>query len=398
MNRSLGRPESGPPRTCIVQPRLGVLTETFIEAHACYLPGVALRLDCDPFPTRTGDGRPLISIGHPNIHRSLARLFFGLSAQRADQAMARRIPTRLRERVLAHFLHQKRIGVTLAEYGPTGVTVRRACAAANIPLVVHFHGYDAYHRETLDRYISDYRRMFDQVTSIVAVSRHMCDQLINLGAPPEKIKFNPYGIDVELFSKGEPAAAPPVFLAVGRFVAKKAPDQTIRAFAKISAKHPDARLEIIGGGPLQESCREQARRLGVAECVTFHGPLSHREVANAMTRVRCFVQHSVTAASGDMEGTPLAVLEAMAAGLPVVATSHGGIVDVVSNEETGILVDEMDVEGMAEAMTRLINSPTTAARMGAAGRVFVLDNHSMKKRIAALASILERAATSRLMN
>jgi glycosyltransferase involved in cell wall biosynthesis len=375
-----------------------VLTETFIEAHACYLPGVALRLDCDPFPAQTGDGQPLISLGHPNIHRSLARLLFGLSAQRADKAIARRIPTRLRERVLARFLHRSRIAVILAEYGPTGVAVRRACAAANIPLVVHFHGYDAYHRETLDRHISDYRRMFDHVTSIVAVSRHMCDQLIGLGAPPEKIEFNPYGIDVELFSKGEPAAAPPVFLAVGRFVAKKAPDQTIKAFAKISARYPDARLEMIGDGPLHESCRDLARHLGISERVMFRGAIPHLEAARIMARGRCFVQHSVTPDNGDMEGTPLAVLEAMATRLPVVATRHGGIVDVVSDGETGYLVDELDVESMAKAMARLIESPATAARMGDAGRAFVLTKHSMKQQIGALASILQCAAASKSDN
>jgi len=267
-----------------------------------------------------------------------------------------------------------------------------------LPLVVHFHGYDAYQQETLNRYASDYRKLFNEASTIVAVSRHMCDQLIDLGATQEKVEFNPYGVDVDSISKAVPGNAPPVFLAVGRFVAKKAPDVTIDAFARISARFPDARLEIIGDGPLRESCREQARHLGVEESVTFHGPLSHPEVGKAMTRVRCFVQHSVTAESGDMEGTPLAVLEAMAAGLPVVATRHGGIVDVVSNEETGLLVDEMDVEGMADAMARLINSPTTAARMGNAGRAFVLDNHSMETRIGVLAKILQRAATSRIMN
>lgn len=394
MHNIPGRADSNPPRTCIVQPRQGVLTETFIEAHALYLPRIALRLDCDPFPTQTSDGQPLVSLGHPTLHRSLARLFFGLSALRADKALARRMPTRLRERSLARFLRQNRIDVVLAEYGPTGVTVRHACAAAKIPMVVHFHGYDAYHRATLDQYLSQYRRMFDQAASIVVVSRHMRDQLIGLGAPPEKVEFNPYGIDVEVFSKGEPGKAPPVFLAVGRFVAKKAPDQTIRAFAKISAKYRDARLEMIGDGPLHESCRDLAHHLDVSERVTFRGAVPHLEAARIMAHARCFVQHSVTPDSGDREGTPLAVLEAMATRLPVVATRHGGIVDVVSDGETGYLVDELDVENMAEAMARLIESPATASRMGNAGRAFILAKHSMKQQIGALASLLQRAAAS----
>lgn len=382
------------PRTCIIQPRLGVLTETFIEAHRLHLPGVVMRLDCDPFPIVSENARPLISILHPKIHRAMGRLL-GFSPSGADRALARRVPARFREAILARHLKSQSVGVVLAEYGPTGVAVQSVCRAARLPLVVHFHGYDAYHRDTLERYAQDYRRLFDQASAIVGVSRHMCAQLIDLGAIPEKVEFNAYGIDADQFSMALPENAPPVFLAVGRLVAKKAPGVTIEAFARIAARFPNARLEIIGDGQLKEWCHERVRRLGVEDCVTFHGPLSHQEVAKAMSRVRCFVQHSVTANSGDMEGTPLAILEAMASGLPVVATRHGGIVDVVSDGETGYLVDEMDVEGMADAMAKLIESPTTASRMGDAGRAFVLTKHSMEQRINNLASILQRAAASK---
>jgi glycosyltransferase involved in cell wall biosynthesis len=382
------------PRICIVQPRLGVLTETFIEAHRRHLPGVVMRLDCDPFPIATEDGEPLLSLLHPRVHRALGRLF-GLSRERADGALARRVPAHIREGVLLRRLRKERLDVVLAEYGPTGVAVQRVCAKAGLPLVVLFHGYDASHRPTLDRYLPDYRRLFIHASAIVAVSRQMRSQLIDLGAAPEKVAFNPYGIDVEAFSSGHPEDAPPTLLAVGRFVDKKAPDLTIAAFAKIADRLPKARLEMIGDGPLEASCRQRARELGVAEGVLFRGPLPHTEVARAMHRARCLVQHSVTPDSGDMEGTPLAILEAMASGLPVIATRHGGILDVVGDGETGLLVDERDVDGMAKAMARLTENPETAARMGEAGRRFVLDHHTMERRIENLASILEAAVSPR---
>jgi glycosyltransferase involved in cell wall biosynthesis len=371
-----------------------VLTETFIEAHARHLPPPLFRLDCDPFPTHEENGRPLTSLGHASVHRAIGRLL-GLDARRADRAFAHRLPLRLREASLTRFFRRRQIEVVLAEYGPTGVSVEGACATAGIPLVVHFHGYDAYHQPTLQRYLPEYLRLFDCACSVVAVSRHMRQRLVDMGAPPEKVVYNPYGIDVDAFSPTRPAEQPGVYLAVGRFVEKKAPDLTIRAFAELAATRADVRLVMIGDGPLQRPCEALANELNVGDRVDFLGPRPHTEVAREMALARCFVQHSVTAESGDMEGTPLAILEAMAAGLPVVSTRHGGILDVVSDGTTGLLVAEGDVHGMATAMDRLFVSPQLAAKMGEAGRRVIVAKYSMERSIAELAAILERAAKTR---
>ena len=100
-----------------------------------------------------------------------------------------------------------------------------------------------------------------------------------------------------------------------------------------------------------------------------------------MESARAFVQHSVEAPSGDAEGTPVAVLEAGASGLPVVATRHAGIPDVVIEGKTGLLVEEHDVAGMADAMLRLIDDPPLAANLGAAARDHVRAHFSMERSI-----------------
>jgi glycosyltransferase involved in cell wall biosynthesis len=128
--------------------------------------------------------------------------------------------------------------------------------------------------------------------------------------------------------------------------------------------------------------------------VTLPGPCSHAEVFAQMARASCFVQHSVRPLNGDLEGTPLAILEAMAAGLPVVATRHGGIAEVVAEERTGFLVEEGDVDGMAARMLRLAETPRLASQLGEAGRELVAKEHAMQDRINALAAILERSASS----
>jgi glycosyltransferase involved in cell wall biosynthesis len=272
----------------------------------------------------------------------------------------------------------------LAEYGTTGVLTVEACRRLGIPLVVHFHGFDASVRSVLEEYAARYVTMFRDAASIVAVSQDMRRRLISLGAPPEKVQYVPCGVDCRMFDGADPEAAPPVFVAVGRFVEKKGPQLTIRAFAQVYRAHPEARLRMVGEGPLMEECRDLVTNLGINGVVTLLGSQPHDMIREEMCRARCFVQHSVQAVSGDCEGTPVGILEAGASGLPVVSTRHAGIPEVVVEEETGLLVDEGDVDGMAEHMTRMIREPHVAGRLGRAGRERVSAHFSMERSLSQL--------------
>jgi len=138
---------------------------------------------------------------------------------------------------------------------------------------------------------------------------------------------------------------------------------------------------MIGNGSQWQGCKKLATELGIAEKVEFQGVKSHAEVAAVMKRVRAFVQHSRKTRSGQSEGTPTTVLEAGASGLPVVATRHAGIPEVVLSGETGLLVDEGDVTGMADHLTRLAKDPDLAARLGAAAKDRIRAEFSMEKRM-----------------
>ena len=111
--------------------------------------------------------------------------------------------------------------VVLAEYGPTGASVIDSCLEADVPLVVHFHGFDAYDRKALDKYGPRYQRMFAAAAAIVAVSRDMERQLLALGAPREKLFYSPYGVDTKLFSGAKPAYSPPIFWLLGALWRKR---------------------------------------------------------------------------------------------------------------------------------------------------------------------------------
>lgn len=363
-------------RVCLVATEQ--ISETFIRAHATGLAAETFTLD--GWPPRL-NGRPLFSQSLPR--RALRRLW-RLALQAGGRDHLTLVYRQLFERI--------RPAVVLAEYGTTGVRVMDACRLHGVPLVVHFHGVDASKGSLLEQNRRTYPRLFAQATAIIAVSRSMRARLIALGSPPERTHCNPCGVDCTAFHPGHPGAAPPVFLFVGRFVEKKAPHETLKAFAVVHAAFPEARLRLIGGGPLVEPCRKLVTELGLGEAVTFLGSQPPEAVNAEMRGARCYIQHSVEASSGDSEGTPLSILEAGASGLPVVSTRHAGIPDVVIEGKTGFLVDEHDVGAMAHQMLRFVRDPKLAAKMGQAARTHVSQHFSLARSLGVLRSILAQSA------
>ena len=181
---------------------------------------------------------------------------------------------------------------------------------------------------------------------------------------------------------------PPVFVTVGRFTEKKAPQYTLQAFAQVKERIPEAQLKMVGVGELWEESKRLAADLGIHSAVTFAGVQPPESVAQILKEARVFVQHSIRAATGDSEGTPNSVLEASATGLPVVSTRHAGIKDAVIHGETGFLVSEGDAEGMANYMIQLAQNPMLAGEMGRKGRLYMEQNFSTPYRIQRLKEIL----------
>ncbi len=370
---------------CIVIPGPLTYSETFLQAHIEHLPARVIVL--------YGDWQY-----NPNRRQVLPSwaglLLHGLRAYGRGtgslKAVSRTIVQIIETIALQFFLQRHNVDVVLAEYGMMGVHVMNACDRARKPLVVHFHGYDAYSEDTiLQKFRTAYRRMFESTSGVIAVSRAMEQQLLTLGALPATLFYNPCGVEPSLFSCVQPAANPPIFVSAGRFVNKKAPHLTLLAFHQVLRTCPEAKLIMIGDGSLWEASKDIVSALGLSESVEFSGALSHQEVAMVMQRARAVVQHSVRTGSGDSEGTPVAILEAGMSGLPVVSTRHAGIKDVVVHGETGFLVEERDVEGMADFMIMLAEDADLAARMGKRARDHAVANFTMQQHIARLMNILE---------
>lgn len=356
---------------CVVQSSSSRLTETFIRAQIELLPANVTAVY----------GQPVQVQGRPVLSTSLASRSIRVFRRRASSLSNSEIAYQA-------VFRRSNADAVLAEYGMTGVNVMRVCRRNRTPLIVHFHGYDASRKDILDRYSDLYRELFLQAAAIVAVSDVMRQQLISLGAPPDKVFYNPYGVDCTKFEQSDPSSSAAVLLSVGRFVEKKAPHLLLLSFARVCGRNKDAELHMIGDGPLLGVCRDLATALGIAGSVRFLGAQPHHVVRGEMLRARAFVQHSAVASDNDTEGTPVSILEAGASGLPVVSTRHAGIPSVVVHDETGFLVEERDVQGMAEYMNRVLTQPQLASALGAAARKRIEKYFRMEQSIGRLWSII----------
>jgi colanic acid/amylovoran biosynthesis glycosyltransferase len=342
----------------LVRPRRRGVSETFIDAQSLTLSPKMREIGSSPFFKRLPGSRALATIRYKTI------------------------------------LQRNQPDIVLAQYGPIGVEVSSACSQMRIPLAVYFHGFDASVESVLDKNRESYRHLFAEAGAIIGSSKLMRDKLIDLGSPAKKTFYVPYGVDCEKFRGAEPEKSLPLFLSVGRFVEKKGQVFSLRAFARVFRRYPESRLKMVGTGPELEFCRKLAAQLGIASAVEFVGEQPHQAVMQEMKRARAFVQHSLRAATGDSEGTPVAILEAGACGLPVVATRHGGIPEIISHARTGYLVLERDVESMADYMEKLISCPQIAGQMGRAAREKISCEFSLKKTIPTLAEVLRSAVAS----
>jgi glycosyltransferase involved in cell wall biosynthesis len=259
---------------------------------------------------------------------------------------------------------------------PGGVTA--ALAAPRLPLVVSLHGSDVYVAETVAAARYAARGTFRRAAFVTACSDDLARRAVALGADPARLETVPYGVDVERFHP-DPAArdavraavadargAPLVFSA-GRLVKKKGFEYLIEAMRLV----PNAVLALAGDGTLAGDLQARAAAAGVAARVKFLGNLPQDRVAAFLAAADVVVIPSVRDDAGNVDGLPNLVLEALAAGAPLVTTGAGGIGAVARADETAFVVAERDPEGIAAAIRRALDDPDAARRVARAGRALV---------------------------
>lgn len=257
------------------------------------------------------------------------------------------------------------------------------------PVIVSFHGADAGLDMQKPRYLAAMQEVFRLATKIQVRSDALGEDLCRMGCPADKIVLQRTGVPMEAWPYKE--RIPPVdgawrLMQSCRFIDKKGLDTTLSAFAIIAACYPQARLALVGDGPQRASLEQQARDLGVADRVDFTGFLPNRDVGKVLYDSHLYLHPSRTTAAGDREGVPNAMLEAMASGLPVLATHHGGIPEAVTDGVSGLLVAENDASGLAAAALRVFEEQGLGQRLGLAGHEAVAQTYARNaqaKRLAA---------------
>lgn len=269
--------------------------------------------------------------------------FFSRAIRKFFRLLRRQTVRQQDNLALAKLFKKRNVVCCFAEYGMSGVGVMEVCSQLNTPLVVHFHGYDAYRHDLLKKYRTDYHRMFQIAERIIAVSKDMKDKLEREVGFTEKIIHSSCGFNPSILESSETIVKQANTVTfVGRLTPKKDPVGLIRAFAPVVSKIPQAQLTLIGDGELRPDCENIIREFSLEPNVTLLGWKSHDEVLDIVRRSTVFVMNSVTAENGDKEGTPVAVMEAMALKNIVIATQHGGIVDIIKDGKTGLLYPEFD--------------------------------------------------------
>lgn len=360
------------PRLLVFAPTRRAASETFVRANLAGL----------PFAVQAyfGDERPL---------HDANRLVYGLAVW-LSKVFTRlgllRLASWPAANVARALIRQHQPDLVLAEFGFHAVRVMNAAAATGVPFVVHFRGSDLSAQGKLGVLHARYRRMLMLAQGVICKSKPMLHTLLELGADPKRVLVSASGANADLFHGSRPSLADTVFLAVGRFVSKKGPLHTIRAFQL----QPIGSLWMVGDGPLLIEAQLLVQSLKLESRVRFFGAMEQEQVSALMRQARVFVQHSMVAPDGDSEGNPVSVMEAQLSGLPVVATRHGGIPEVVLDQQTGLLVDEGDVVGMGRAMKRLMADPTLADRFGASGRSRVLANFTLEHHLRDVTRFLEQ--------
>jgi glycosyltransferase involved in cell wall biosynthesis len=237
------------------------------------------------------------------------------------------------------------------------------------PVVLTSHGTDLFLLDRFPAARSLAGPIFRSASQVTVISSPLVDRVRRLGVPADRITVLPMPVSAERF-------APPIhnvrdsgrMLFVGRLIERKGAEYAIRAVATLRRQGRTVRLTVIGEGPERTQLVSLVAELGVQDAVDLAGALPHDAIADHYRTASMLLMPAVTDWKGEQEGFGMVLVEAMASDLPVVATRSGGIPDVVTDGETGLLVPERDAAALATAAARLLDEPGLSARLALAAR------------------------------
>lgn len=252
------------------------------------------------------------------------------------------------------------------------------------PSIVSFHGADVMVDMNKPAYRDATRQMFDAVKLVLVRSESLRSAVVDLGCDEKKIEVQRTGIPLDEFPFRERNFPPSDgggewrFVQAGRLIEKKGLPVTLRAFASFLKRYPNATLTIAGEGPLLGQFQELARELKIDNRVSFTGFISQEQLRDLYYGSHIFLHPSETGSDGNQEGIPNSMLEAMASGLPVFATEHGGIPEAIEHGVSGVLVLERDDEELAQALLNAVEDRHFLSRVARSGAEVVGEKFDLR--------------------
>ncbi|MBA2432921.1 MAG: glycosyltransferase [Chthoniobacterales bacterium] len=232
-------------------------------------------------------------------------------------------------------------------------------------------------------------KLFESATAVVTVSDFSAEQLRRqFPGAAGKIHRVYNGIQLERFRPATLAAEVPVIVSVGRLIEKKGFADLVSACALLKERGCHFRCEIVGEGPLHDALAAQIEHVALGDCMQLVGPRGEREIVESLARAAVFVLPCVVEADGGMDNLPTVIMEAMAAGLPVISTPVAGVPEMVQPGVTGELVPPHDPPALAEAMQTMISGVALARRLGDAGRRAAAEKFAIEVNVRSLTAIL----------
>ena len=341
--------------------QLGTVSETFIRRHVE-----------DLLPDRTV---AVVQYSLPGRERRwqppCPALFLDHWSLQLPVRLARRAgfpEKRLRAAAVARFLRRHSVSIVLGEYLDQFLDFVPLLDEIGMPYVVQGHGIDlsaALRRPGMAERFAVYH----SAQAILTRCEYHRQRLIGLGLPAERIHVNPGGVDVlDSMPRRGPDAAKR-FLAIGRMVPKKGPIYLLDAFRLASAEDPDVTLDYVGEGELLPAVYQFVDAFDLGSRIRLHRAASEDVKRRLLAECGVFVQHSVTdPETGDEEGLPASIQEAMAHGMAIVSTRHSGIAEAVEQGVMGLLVEERNTADMAQAMLRIASQDGACLQFGAAAK------------------------------
>jgi colanic acid/amylovoran biosynthesis glycosyltransferase len=348
---------------CVMLPEIGIASETFLRWEVEQLLPGRTAVVADPPPAGLSiTGAPTWGlIGQP------ALVFTPIAGDPP--------PDHARQEAVAEFLDRHGVQVVLLEYLDFADRWFDLLRALGPRIWLRAHGADVAARLRTGGYAERYRR-FATADGLILPSLAATGRLAELGIPRTLMHVVGHAVHVPARSRLHSAGT--ACVSVGRLVPKKGPLLTLEAFRLARRQIPQLTLDLVGDGPLADAVRRYVYQHDLHGCVRLHGQLDHRQALHLMRGSDLLLHHAITADDGDIEGQPLVILEAMAAGLAVITTRHAGIPEIISDDVIGRLVAERDVAAMASHIVDLARHPAHRARLGTAARHTIINGHTTR--------------------